>query len=114
MPLADPIREVLTAFQPLFTAPTWRTLMTLLTGTRLARGRRTVTAALRGSGTTQGGTWSLFHQGRHRARWSPLSVRRHLVRLIVETFVPVGASVELVIAATLERRWGSKSRKQGH
>jgi hypothetical protein len=40
MPLPDPTREVLTVFRPLFTAPTWRKLMTLLTGTRLSQGRR--------------------------------------------------------------------------
>jgi hypothetical protein len=34
--------------------------MTLLTGTLLARGRRTVTAALRASGNAQAGNWSLF------------------------------------------------------
>ena len=44
MPLPDPIREVLTVFRPLFTAPTWRKLMTLLTGTLLAQGRCTVVA----------------------------------------------------------------------
>jgi len=50
MPLSDPIIEVLTVFQPLFSAPTWRKLMTLLTGTLLAHGRRTVAAALHASG----------------------------------------------------------------
>ena len=50
MPLPDPIIEVLAVFRPLFTAPTWRKLMLLLTGTLLAHGRRTVAAALRASG----------------------------------------------------------------
>ena len=47
MPLPDPIREVLAIFRPWFTDPTWRKLMTLLTGTLLAQGHRTVAAALR-------------------------------------------------------------------
>jgi hypothetical protein len=114
MPLPDPIREVLTVFRPLFTAPTWRKLMTLLTGTRLSRGRRTVAAALRASGNQQVPNWSLFHQVLNRARWSPLAVSRQLLLLIVETFVPAGACVELVIDETLERRWGSQIRKRGH
>lgn len=114
MPLPDPIIEVLTIFRPLFTAPTWRKLMTLLTGTLLARGRRTVTAALRASGNEQASNWSLFHQVLNRARWSPLLVSRQLLLLIVETFVPVGACVDLVIDETLERRWGSKISKRGH
>ena len=43
---SDPIIPILAQFRPLFTAPTWKKMMTLLTGTILARGRRTVTAAL--------------------------------------------------------------------
>ena len=114
MPLPDPIIEVLTVFRPLFTAPTWRKLMTLLTGTLLAQGRRTVAAALRASGNDQATNWSSFHQVLNRARWSPLAVSRQLLVLIVETFVPAGASVDLVIDETLERRWGSKISKRGH
>ncbi len=70
MPLPDPIIEVLTVFRPLFTAPTWSKLMTLLTGTLLARGRRTVAAALRSTGNDNASNWSLFHQVLNRARWS--------------------------------------------
>jgi hypothetical protein len=114
MPLPDPIIEVLAVFRPLFTAPTWRKLMTLLTGTLLARGTRTVTAALRASGNDQVVNWSNFHQVLNRARWSPLAVSRQLLLLIVETFVPAGACVDLVIDETLERRWGSQIRKRGH
>ncbi len=114
MPLPAPIIEVLAVFRPLFTAPTWRKLMTLLTGTLLAQGRRTVTAALRASGNEQAGNWSLFHQVLNRSRWSPLAVSHQLLLLIIETFVPAGASVDLVIDETLERRWGSKISKRGH
>src|SRR5215831_3966013 len=104
MPLPDSIIEVLTAFRPLFTAPTWRKLMTLLTGTLLAQGRRTVTAALRASGNAQAANWSCFHQVLNRARWSPLAVSRQLLLLIVETFVPAGTCVELVTDETLEQQ----------
>ena len=114
MPLPDPIREVLTVFRPLFTAPTWRKLMTLLTGTLLAHGRRTIAVALRASGNAQATDWSLFHHVLNRARWSPLAVSRQLLLLIVETFVPADACVDLVIDETLERRWGSKISKRGH
>jgi hypothetical protein len=114
MPLPDPIIEVLMTFRPLFTAPTWRKLMTLLSGTLLAQGRRTVAAALRYTGNAQATNWSSFHQVLNRARWSPLAVSRHLLLLIVETWVPAGAGVELVIDETLERRWGSKISKRGH
>jgi hypothetical protein len=114
MPLPDPIIEVLATFRPLFTAPTWRKLMTLLTGTLLAQGRRTVAAALRHTGNDMAANFSTFHQVLNRARWSPLAVSRQLLLLIVETFVPAGACVDLVIDETLERRWGSKVSKRGH
>ena len=114
MPLPDPIIEVLTAFRPLFTSPTWRKLMTLLTGTLVAQGRQTVAAALRASGNDMAANWSLFYHVLNRARWSPLAVSRQLLLLIVETFIPAGASVDLVIDETLERRWGRKISKRGH
>jgi hypothetical protein len=41
-------------------------------------------------------------------------VSRQLLLLIVETFVPAGACVDLVIDETLERRWGSQSSLRGH
>jgi hypothetical protein len=50
MSLSSPIITVLAHFQPLFTAPTWKKGVTLLIGMLLARGRRTVTAALRQMG----------------------------------------------------------------
>ncbi len=87
--------------------------MTLLTGTLLAQGRRTVTAALRASGNAQAINWSLFHQVLNRARWSPLAVSRHLLLLIAASCVPAGESVDLVIDETLERRWGSKIEPPG-
>jgi len=61
--------------------------MTLLTGTLLAQGRPTVTAALRSTGNAMAGNWSGFHQVLNRARWSSLAVSRQLLLLIVETFV---------------------------
>ena len=63
MPHSDPIIEALAVFRPLFTAPTWRKLMTLLTGTLLAQGPRTVAAALRASGNAQAPNWSSCASG---------------------------------------------------
>ncbi len=69
MPCTDPIILMLEPFRPLFTAPTWKKMMTLLKGTILARGRRTVTAALWQTGHQQDGHFSTFHQVLNRARW---------------------------------------------
>ena len=88
MPLPDPIIEVLAVFRPLFTAPTWRKLMTLLTGTLLAQGRRTVAAALRASGNGMTTNWSGDHSGPEGVPVGlRLSVSRQLLLLMVETFV---------------------------
>src|SRR5258708_2215591 len=111
MPLPDPIREVLAVFRPLFTAPTWRKLMILLTGTLLAHGRRTVAAALRHTGNEMESNFSTFHHVLNRARWSPLLVSRQLLTLIVETFVPMGGTLELVIDETRSAALGTENQQ---
>lgn len=88
--------------------------MTLLTGTLLAHGPRTVCAALRLSGEAENAHWSAFHQVLNRARWSPLAASQCLLRLIVETLLPPDASIEIAIDETLERRWGPQIHKRGH
>ena len=111
---SDPIIPILAHFRPLFTAPTWKKMMTLLTGTLLARGRRTVTAALWQTGHHLDSNFSRFHQVLNRARWSPLELSRHLLLLIIESFIQAGGGIDVVIDETLERRWGVKISKRGH
>jgi DDE superfamily endonuclease len=123
MPYADPIRAMLAPFRPLFTAPTWKKMMTLLRGTLLARGRRTVTAtaALWPTGQQQDPHFSAFHQVLTRACWSPLAASRHLLTRISETCVQAGGTLDSVIDETLdsvidetlERRWGAQIRQRG-
>jgi hypothetical protein len=114
MPLPQDILAVVAPFRPLFTAPTWRKLMTLLTGTLLAHGRRTVCTALRLSGEGENAHWSSFHQVLNRARWSPLAASCCLLWLIVDTLLPPEAAIEIAIDETLERRWGPQIHKRGH
>jgi DDE superfamily endonuclease len=114
MPLPEAILTVVAPFRPLFTAPTWRKLMTLLTGTLLAHGPRTVCSALRLSGEADTLHWSGYHQVLNRARWSPLSASQCLLRLIVERLLPPDAPIEIAIDETLERRWGPQIHKRGH
>jgi len=114
MPLPEAILTVVAPFRPLFTAPTWRKLMTLLTGTLLAHGRRTVCSALRLSGEASNAHWSAYHQVLNRAHWSPLAASRCLLRLIVERLLPPDAAIEIAIDETLERRWGPQIHKRGH
>jgi hypothetical protein len=113
MSLPSSIVAVLAHFEPLFTAPTWKKVGTLLVGTLLARGRRTVTTALRQMGQQMNPQFSVFHHVLNRARWSPLEVSRRLLQVLVATFVGAGGTVEIVIDETLERRWGRKISKRG-
>ena len=114
MALPEAILTVVVPFRPLVTAPTWRKLMTFLTGPLLAHGRRTVCSALRLSGEADNAHWSASHQGLNRARWSPLAASRCLLLLIVTTLLPAGALIEIAIDETLERRWGPQIPKRGH
>src|SRR2546423_6942346 len=114
MSLPRPMITILAHFEPLFTTPTWKKVVILLIGTVLARGRRTVTVALRHMGRQMGPHFSAFHQVLNRARWSPLAVSRRLLQVLVHTFVRAGGAVEIVIDETLERRRGPKISKRGH
>ena len=100
MPCPAPIIAVLDPFRLLFTAPTWKKMLTLLQGTLLARGRRTVTTALRHTGHEQDPHFSVFHHVLNRARWSPLQASRHVLGLIIETFGQAGGTLDIVIDET--------------
>ena len=114
MSLPRPIITILAHFEPLFTTPTWKKVVILLIGTVLARGRRTVTAALRQMGLQMDSHFSRFHQVLNRARWSPLAVSRRLLQVLIQTFVCAGGTIEIVIDETLERSFGRKISKRGH
>jgi hypothetical protein len=108
------IISVLAHFQPAFSQPSYQKVVVLLVGTILARGRRTVTAALRAVGYQQHKQWAKYHHLLNRASWSGLIVSQILLQVLVTTFVAISATVELVVDETLERRWGRKISKRGH
>jgi len=88
--------------------------MTLLTGTIVARGRRTVTAAWWQTGHHLESNVRRFHQVLNRARWSPLELSRQWLCLIMESVIQAGGGIDVVIDETLERRWGAKMSTRGH
>ena len=100
-------------------------MLVLVIGTILARGRRTITAALKQMGLHDERDFTLFHQVLNQGSWSwaglglvlgwsCLGLSRLLLQLLVSTFVAAGGTVEIVIDETLERRWGRKIAKRGH
>lgn len=114
MSLPTSIIQVLAHFRPAFTSPTWHKAQVLVVGTLLARGRRTVTAALKQMGLQHDQHFTLYHQVLNRACWSSLTMSRLLLQLIITTFIAAGGTLEIVIDETLERRWGPRIAKRGH
>lgn len=114
MPLSDTILTVMREFQSAFSQPTWSKVQLLIVGTILARGRRTVTAALRQVGLNDETHFSLYHHVLNRARWNALDLSRRLLRLLVRSFQTCGGSLTFIIDETLERRWGRHIKRRGH
>jgi DDE superfamily endonuclease len=114
MSLSEPMMSVLCAFESAFSQPTWSKIQVLIIGTLLARGRRTVAAALRQMGLCDASNFSLYHHVLNRAQWSALDLSRRLLLRLVRTFVIVGGELTFVIDETLERRWGRRINTRGH
>jgi hypothetical protein len=114
MSLPAEIIPLLEAFRPVFTEPTYRKVLVLLIGTILARGRRTVTAALRTVGKEEDRDWSKYHHVLNRSKWDGLRLSKILLQLIVKRFYAVGEIIAITVDETLERRWGPQIRKRGH
>lgn len=113
--LSDPaglVSDWLRPFSALFTRPTWRRVVVLVTGAILAPQRRTVTAALRAAGLEQMPDFARFHAVLNRACWSALAVSGGLLALLVAAFVPTGPVV-IALDDTIERRWGAKIKARG-
>jgi DDE superfamily endonuclease len=114
MSLSQPIMSVLCEFESAFSQPTWSKVQVLIIGTLLARGRRTVAAALRQMGLHEASHFALYPHVLNRARWSALGLSRRAVLLWVRTLVAVGGGLTFVIDETLERRRGRRIAKRGH
>lgn len=107
------IIQLLSAFASAMTAPTFQNARVLLYGAILAPGRRTVASALRVMGCEGQTNPSKYHRVLSRGRWSPWQCSRLLLGLLVETFVPAGTALTLLVDETLERRAGKKIGYKG-
>jgi hypothetical protein len=100
--------ELLEAFRPCFTAPTFTTFALLAAGLVARPAGRTVCGMLAGAGL--GGVW---HHGRaHRffacSAWSADEVGLTVLRLAVGWLVPAGAPVVIAVDDRMFRRSGRK------
>ena len=104
------IIQVLSIFVAAFTVPTFTKAFTLLYGTILAPGRRTVTAALRMVGLADDKHFTNYHRVLNRDHWSPMLLSKLLLGLIIRVFLAEGLPLALLVDDTLERRRGKKIR----
>lgn len=102
----------LSPFAHLFTRPSWRRAVVLVTGALLTPHRRTVSAALGAVGRAQAQDFAQFHAVLNRNRWSPRAVAQVLLGLLVARFA-VSGPVVIGVDDTIERRWGARIKARG-
>jgi len=90
-----------------FTRPTFCHIRTLVYGTLLASGHRTVTAALRAMGRGNERHFTTFHRVLNRAVWSPLHLSRILFGLLVMAFLAPDAPLILLIDGSASTPMGT-------
>jgi hypothetical protein len=115
-PMSNPsstIIQLLSVFAIAFTAPAWAKALTLLYGTILAPGRRTVAAALRAMGLADDEHFTNYHRLLNRDCWSPWVLSKLLLSVIIALCLLPGMPLILAIDDTLERRRGSKIKYKG-
>ena len=110
--LPDEYNTLLAQIQPFFSKRVWELAIVLLIGAILAPGKRTVTAALRIMGLSQERHFQNYHRVLNRAVWSNLALSLALLRLLLNTFLPIGPAV-IGIDETIERRRGEKIKAKG-
>lgn len=108
------IIDHLNPFAPCFYGvTTWAKAQTLLIGTILSTGKRTVTAALRVMGLQDDPKFAQYHHVLNRAAWKPLDLALVLLKLLVRTFYEPDEPLVFGIDETIERRWGHKIAARG-
>jgi hypothetical protein len=107
------IIPLLSAFSVAFTGRTFAKALTLLHGTLLAPGRRTVAAALRAVGLISDQHFTNYHRVLNRDHWSPWVLSKILLSLIIGLCLMPDMPLILIIDDTLERRQGRQIRYKG-
>ena len=102
------LADLLIAFGPCFTAPTFRTFQALVAGFLTQPGQRTVTGMLVGARLAGRRHHDLAYRFFSTARWSADQLGLVLLDLIIATLVPAGAPIVLATDDTLWRRSGRK------
>jgi hypothetical protein len=96
---------VIDKFAPAFTRPTYQRFVTLLVGTIVTMGRRTVSRTLRVMQPMLQGHWSNYHRLYSSAKYSMWALAAVLVRQVV-ALLPPDAVIELVADDTVDGKAG--------
>jgi hypothetical protein len=110
--LHDDYSRILMMFAAHFSPRLWPQVQVLITGTLLAHGQRTVTAALRVMGLSEDAHFVNYHRVLSRAVYSLRAVGQTLLGVLVTTFAADGAVV-FGMDETIERRRGAKIKQKG-
>ena len=110
--MPNELLNLVIAFAPLFSKPTFNHVKVLLVGAILSPASRTVTNALRVVGLSQEKHFQNYHRVLNRASWSCLNGSRILLKLLLKAF---GLGDEIVIGFDdhLERRRGKRIKAKG-
>jgi hypothetical protein len=111
--LSHNILSVLLPFSVLFSKPSWKKALTLLLGTLICTGRRTVCSALRAMGLEHQRGFSKYHHLLNRVEWSSLKAARILFFMLLSLICGQHPLV-LLIDETLERRKGKRIKAKGY
>jgi len=104
--LPPSLMTLLVSFQPLFTAPTFRTFCALAAGFLAQTRRRTVCGMLTGAGLSRSWRHDRAHRFFSHARWSSQDLGLALACLVASLPVPAGEPVLVAIDDTLFKRTG--------
>src|SRR5436305_5228277 len=101
----DTFEPLLAAFQPCFTAPSYRTFCLLVSGWLQCRGRHTVTGLVIAAGAVGGRHISVFHRFFARAPWS-LDALGRVVFTLALAWIPPDWPLLVLVDDTLARKSG--------
>jgi len=106
------IQKVLFTFAHMFSSPVWNHAQILILGAILARGKRTVTSALRTMGLSGETHFTNYHRVLNRAVWHACFGSKVLLGLLIP-LLPAGLPIALLVDETIERRKGEKIKNKG-
>jgi len=105
MEVTPAFHELLCAFQPIFTQPTFPVFVRMMTGWLLSHRRRFVTDLIWSSDSVREGHFSKYHRFFSQASWELDTMSRTLAWLIVTVLMPTGV-IEAAVDDTLCRKRG--------